>query len=76
MPAPQTRAGVYDELEELEKLLDEYAHFEHNQPENLQQIESLINEKVQQADLSGEVAYDETKSFGEYAWRCIITSVI
>ena len=67
LPAPQTRAGVYDELEELEKLLDEYAHFEHNQPENLQQIESLINEKVQQADLSGEVPYDETKSFGEYA---------
>ncbi len=66
LPAPQARAGVYDELEELEKLLDEYAHFAAAQPENLPALESMVQEKAAQANLQDEVPYDEQKPFAEY----------
>lgn len=66
LPAPQSRAGVYDELEELEKLLDEYAHFKLVQPENLASLEELIKEKVVEANLQDEVVFDEAAPFVEY----------
>lgn len=40
LPPPMTDAGVYDELEELEKLMDEYCHFETTQPENLENFKA------------------------------------
>ena len=63
LPPPMTDAGVYDELEELEKLMDEYCHFETTQPENLEKLQSLILEKVVQANLQDEVFFDEEKAF-------------
>lgn len=66
LPAPQTQAGVYDELEELEKLMDEYVHFTTTQPENLERIEAMVKEKVIQANLQDEVPLDEAKPFNEY----------
>jgi cobaltochelatase CobN len=66
LPAPQSKAGVYDELEELEKIMDEYVHFETTQPENLSHLEELVKEKVTAANLQDEVEYDESKPFGEY----------
>lgn len=66
LPAPQSRADVYDELEELEKLMDEYVHFEQTQPEKLEAIAKLVKEKVAEANLQDEVAYEDTKPFGEY----------
>ena len=35
LPAPQSQAGTYDELEELEKAMEEYVHFQRTAPENL-----------------------------------------
>lgn len=66
LPAPQTQAGVYDELEELEKLMDEYVHFTTTQPENLERLEAMVKEKVAQANLQDEVFYDDEKPFQEY----------
>ena len=66
LPAPQTQAGVYDELEELEKLMEEYIHYETNQPENLAHLEELVKEKVAAANLQDEVPYEEEKPFKEY----------
>ena len=66
LPAPQSKAGVYDELEELEKIMDEYVHFEVTQPENLPNLEALVKEKVAAANLQDEVPYEEGKPFGEY----------
>lgn len=66
LPAPQSRAGVYDELEELEKIMDEYVHFEHTQPDNLPNLEALVKEKVASANLSDEVPYDQNQPFSEY----------
>ena len=66
LPAPQSKAGVYDELDELEKIMDEYVHFETTQPENLPRLEALVKEKVAAANLQDEVVYDEEKPFSEY----------
>lgn len=66
LPAPQTNAGVYDELEELEKIMDEYVHFTSTQPENLPKLEEMVRAKVAEANLADEVPYDESKPFSEY----------
>ena len=66
MPAPQTKAGLYEELEELEKIMDEYVHFETTQPESLPNLEKLVLEKVETANLKDEVIYDAGKPFNEY----------
>lgn len=66
LPPPMTDAGVYDEVEELEKLMDEYCHFETTQPENLEKLQTLIIEKVEQANLQDEVLYDAENPFSDY----------
>ena len=66
LPAPQTQAGVYDELAELEKIMDEYVHFSTTQPENLPELEKLVLAKVAEANLQDEVAYDAEQPFGDY----------
>lgn len=66
LPAPQTQAGVYDELEEVEKAIDEYIHFTSAQPENLEQLKSIVFEKVKKADLEDEVPYEADTSFDDY----------
>ena len=66
LPAPLTDAGTYDELSELEKSMDEYAHFEKTEPETAKKLISSIRELAQKADLDGEVPYDETVSFDSY----------
>lgn len=66
LPAPQMQAGLYDELAELEKVMDEYVHFARTQPENLAALENMVREKVAQANLANEVPYEEGQPFGEY----------
>ncbi len=66
LPAPQAQAGVYDELEELEKLMDEYIHFETTQPENLDKLADMVREKAVAAELDDEVPFDEGQPFKEY----------
>lgn len=69
LPAPQTNAGVYDELEELEKIMDEYVHFSSTQPENLGRLEELVCAKVKEANLEAEVPHIEDEPFAEYVGR-------
>ena len=69
LPAPQTNAGVYDELEELEKIMDEYVHFSSTQPENLGRLEELVCAKVKEANLEDEVLHTEDEPFAEYVGR-------
>ncbi|WP_196593280.1 cobaltochelatase subunit CobN [Pectinatus sottacetonis] len=66
LPAPQAQAGTYDELAELEKLLEEYVHFFRQESADLVKIQELIQEKVAQADLGNEVIYNAEKPFNEY----------
>ncbi len=66
LPAPVAQAGLYDDLEELEKVMDEYIHFEATQPDNLAHLEPIVLEKVKAAGLEEDVVYDTEKPFGEY----------
>lgn len=66
LPAPQSQAGTYEELEELEKLLDEYVHFQRTQPENLPKLAELVRAKAQEANLDDEVPYDGDLPFDDY----------
>lgn len=66
LPPPQARSGVYEELEELEKLAEEYNHFAFNQSEKLPTVQGLILKKTAEANLREEVPYDEKADFGEY----------
>lgn len=66
LPAPQSQAGTYDELEELEKLMDEYVHFQRTEPDNLPRLAEMVLCKAKEANLDNEVSYDETKPFDDY----------
>lgn len=63
---PMSNAGTYDELAELEKLLDEYVHFKQNQPDNVEVMSKLIREKAQEANLEAE---QPGESFEDYIQR-------
>ena len=64
--APQSQAGTYDELEELEKAMEEYVHFQRTAPENLPRLEELVLAKVKEANLEGEVQREDGQPFEEY----------
>lgn len=67
LPAPMTDAGLYDETDELSKILEDYAHFAQTDPTQAKALEPMIRERAQKANLDGEVAYEEAKPFREYA---------
>ena len=69
LPAPQSQAGTYDELEELEKAMEEYVHFRRTAPENLPKLEELVLAKVKEANLENEVPREEDEDFEEYVGR-------
>lgn len=69
LPAPMSQAGTYDQLAELEKLLDEYCHFAQNQPGNIQVVAKLITEKVAEANLAEDMGQVEGEVFDDYVQR-------
>ncbi|MGN0954924.1 cobaltochelatase subunit CobN [Dialister sp.] len=69
MPAPMTDAGTYDELEELDKAMDEYAHFLKTEPETAERLTAVIRKLASKANLDGEVSYDEKEPFSSYLGR-------
>jgi len=66
---PMSKAGTYDELAELEKLLDEYVHFKQNQPGNAEVIANLIREKAREANLADDIPEDPQAPFAGYIQR-------
>ena len=55
LPPPMARAEAYEELEELEKMLEEYQHFLTFQPEQAEVAAGRIREKAAAASLEKEV---------------------
>ena len=58
LPAPVADAGAYDELAELEKTLDEYAHLKET-GSDVSDMEKPILELAQKAKLGDDVVYEE-----------------
>ena len=66
---PQTRADTYDELAELELLVEEYAHFKVSQPENAGVVAQRIREKVTALHLDEDIPVREEESEDSYILR-------
>lgn len=66
---PMSNAGTYDELEELEKLVDDYCHFQINQPEKAESAIPLIREKIVEAHLEQDIAQGAEEDFDAYVGR-------
>ena len=64
LSAPMTLSGVYEELEELEKLLEEYIHFSKDelQEQTKETLEELIKEKAVECNIT---EFD-SENFTEY----------
>lgn len=65
MPAPVADAGAYDELEELEKTMDEYAHLKET-GNDVSDMEKPILELVKKAKLESDVPMKEGTAFDDY----------
>ncbi|SDE10569.1 cobaltochelatase subunit CobN [Sporomusa acidovorans] len=66
---PMSNAGTYDELEELEKLVDEYCQLQINQPEKAESAIDLIRKKVVVAHLDQDIAQGDDEEFSAYVGR-------
>lgn len=66
---PMSHAGTYDELEELEKSLDEYCHFKQTQPDKLDAVIELIRTKAAEANLLEDVPEDPQQPFDDFVGR-------
>lgn len=69
MSAPLSLAGVYGELAELEKALEEYGHFKQDKDADLTEVIRQIREKAADADLNDEVQETEFDDFDGYVGR-------
>lgn len=66
---PMSHSDVYDELEELEKTLDEYAHFKSGGELELDTLKDLVREKAKNANLDEDIAESEQEDFDAYVGR-------
>ena len=66
LPAPVAEAGAFDELAELEKMADEYSHFQKQDSEQAAELEKKIIELAHETKIDESVSYDETKPFTDY----------
>lgn len=66
LPAPVAEAGAFDELAELEKMADEYSHFQKQDSEQAAELEKKIIELAHETKIDESLAYDETKPFTDY----------
>ena len=71
MPAPMADAGTYDELSELEKNMDEYAHFLTVEPETASHLVPEIRSLAMKAELDGEVPYERILKTVNAMWVSI-----
>lgn len=66
LSAPLSISGVYDELAELEKALEEYVHFKSDRDADLSEPMAQIREKAAAADLNDEVREEDAADFDDY----------
>lgn len=59
---PQDRSGLYEEMEELQNLLDEYFHFRTEKPEAMPALLERIIEKAKEAHMLEEIPHAESMS--------------
>ena len=65
LPAPVAEAGAFDEIAELEKLADEYSHFQNKDSEQAAAIEDKIRQLAKETKLDESLHVDENATFAE-----------
>lgn len=63
---PSSHAGVYEDLDELEKLLDEYSHYKIQQPGNEGVVREKILEKIRAMHLEEDIPQEEGEEADAY----------
>lgn len=66
LPAPLDEAGVYDELEELDKTIEEYSRLKDGAEGKSSELHSMIRKLAEKAQLDKDVAFDASQPFDEY----------
>jgi len=67
LSAPMSVSGTYDELAELEKLLEEYCHFKQDTANtDMEPIKEMIRAKVKDANIEEDVPEAAAVDFNEY----------
>lgn len=69
MPAPVSNADTYDEMADMEKLIDDYYHYKAYQPDQLSVAEKLLREKLASTTLLSDVSYKDGELFECYLER-------
>ncbi len=65
-----TTSGTYDDLKDLEDLLNDYERAKHTDPARAHQIEHQVQEQIDKCNFRDEINDANTKSFDEVATRC------
>jgi cobaltochelatase CobN len=66
---PLSNAGTYAELAELEQLVEEYCHFQQNQPSNVAAVRDLIRQKAADAHFQDDLPEQPGEAFDAYVQR-------
>lgn len=68
LSAPMSISGTYEELAELEQLLEEYCHFKNDEMANanMEPIKEMIRKKAKEANLDEDVPETAAADFDEY----------
>ena len=71
LSAPMSISGTYEELAELEQLLEEYCHFKNddNAKSNLDSIQDMIRSKASECNLDEDVPESESLDFDDYVGK-------
>ena len=66
LPAPVAEAGAFDEIAELEKLADEYSHFQNKEGEQAAALEEKIRQLAKDTKLDESLHLKENAPFTEF----------
>ncbi|MBR1886188.1 MAG: cobaltochelatase subunit CobN, partial [Schwartzia sp.] len=66
LPAPVAEAGAFDEIAELEKLADEYSHFQNKEGEQAAALEEKIRQSAKDTKLDESLHLKENAPFTEF----------
>lgn len=68
LSAPMSISGTYEELADLEQLLDEYCHFKNDADvaSNMESIKNMIRAKAAECNLDEDVPESATNDFDDY----------
>lgn len=69
LPPPMSHADTYEDIADLEKLLDEYVHYQANLSAQVEVLPALIREKIAALNMTDDIPLMEGERFTDYLQR-------